>query len=106
MTSSVSKSEQSYIKSALQATPALRNDGRGLYDFRHISIETGLAPLANGSARAVVGNDLEVTEVIVAAKLEVEDVDEDEDDLGEGFHTRNESDNGASNGRISFTVAW
>ncbi|KAL3901398.1 MAG: hypothetical protein SGPRY_012281, partial [Prymnesium sp.] len=33
----------------------LREDGRGLLDFRHISLEMGLFPQAGGSARIQMG---------------------------------------------------
>ncbi|KAI0338118.1 ribosomal protein S5 domain 2-like protein [Trametopsis cervina] len=76
--SSISKSERSYIQSSLHSTPAIRADGRGLADFRHVFLETGIAPLANGSARVNVGKAAHEggggTEVIAAVKLEVENV--------------------------------
>lgn len=90
---SVSKSERSYIQSSLRSKPAFRADGRGLTDFRNIFLETGFAPLANGSARVNAGKSaLEGgggTEVIAAVKLEVEDVQ-----------------GGADEGRIVCNVSW
>lgn len=90
---SVSKSERSYIQSSLHSKPAFRADGRGLSDFRNIFLETGFAPLANGSARVNAGKSaLEGgggTEVIAAVKLEVEDVQ-----------------GGADEGRIVCNVSW
>ncbi|KDQ58027.1 hypothetical protein JAAARDRAFT_177168 [Jaapia argillacea MUCL 33604] len=86
--STLSKSEASYIRTSLLSTPPLRADGRALLDYRPIALETGIAPLANGSARINIGlkesssssraNKAGVgvggTEVIGAVKLEVEDV--------------------------------
>ncbi|KAH8105385.1 ribosomal protein S5 domain 2-type protein [Cristinia sonorae] len=76
---SISKAEKSYIQSALEATPPLREDGRSLYDFRSVLLATGVAPLANGSARLNIGKSPEEggggTEVLAATKLEVETVD-------------------------------
>ena len=47
----------------------IRADGRGRLDYRFLSVEVGLLPLANGSARVtlVTGE----TEVIVAVKAEL-----------------------------------
>ncbi|CCL98489.1 uncharacterized protein FIBRA_00487 [Fibroporia radiculosa] len=74
----ISKAEKSYIQTSLHANPPLRADGRSLLDFRTVLLETGVAPLANGSAKLNVGKiRLEGgggTEVLAAAKLEVEDV--------------------------------
>ncbi|KAF5338799.1 hypothetical protein D9758_012050 [Tetrapyrgos nigripes] len=73
---SISKAEKSYIQAGLLASPSRRTDGRGLSDFRPISLETGVAPLANGSARLSIGHNphdgSSGTEVLAAAKLEVE----------------------------------
>ncbi|KAL7278157.1 ribosomal protein S5 domain 2-like protein [Trametes coccinea BRFM310] len=75
----VSKSERAYIQASLQATPPLRGDGRGLLDFRTVLLETGVAPLANGSAKLNIGKMPHEggggTEVLAATKLEVEDVE-------------------------------
>ncbi|KAI0364643.1 ribosomal protein S5 domain 2-like protein [Pilatotrama ljubarskyi] len=75
----VSKAERTYIQASLQATPPLRGDGRGLLDFRTVLLETGVAPLANGSARLNIGKMPHEggggTEVLAATKLEVEDVE-------------------------------
>ncbi|KAI5117695.1 hypothetical protein M0805_007764 [Coniferiporia weirii] len=79
---SSSKSEQAYIRSSLLSNPPLRLDGRALADYRPIALETQVAPLANGSARVNIGGTglsgagggLPGTEVLAAAKLEVEDI--------------------------------
>lgn len=76
---SSSKAEQSYIQTSLLADPPLRQDGRGLEDFRPIALETSVVDLANGSARVCIGGetlhgiggDLPSTEVLAAVKLEV-----------------------------------
>jgi exosome complex component RRP42 len=96
MSALISRSERSYIQAALRAAEPRRADGRGLHDFRAIGLETGVAPLANGSARVNIGVKTAPeghggTEVLVAVKLEVESVDED----GAG-----------ENGRITCGVSW
>ena len=73
----LSKAEKSYIQSSLLANPPLRSDGRSLNDYRSINLETGVVPLANGSARVSIG--VGGTEVLAGVKLEVEDVEDGED---------------------------
>ncbi|KAL4071909.1 ribosomal protein S5 domain 2-like protein [Scleroderma citrinum] len=86
----LSKAEISYIRSSLLFNPPLRTDGRSPEDFRPIALETGVAPLANGSARVSIGrcgpdSDRETeggnggTEVIAAVKLEVNGAGEEEE---------------------------
>ncbi|KAI6024251.1 ribosomal protein S5 domain 2-like protein [Pisolithus marmoratus] len=86
----LSKVEISYIKTSLLSDPPLRADGRSPEDFRPIVVETGVAPLANGSARVSIGvprggrgHEAEGaggrTEVVAAVKLEVDGVGEDEE---------------------------
>ena len=91
----ISKSERAYIQSSLQANPPLRADGRGLLDFRTVLLETGVAPLANGSARLNIGKMAREggggTEILAAVKLEVEDV---------------QSGDGVDGGRIVCSVTW
>ncbi|KAF8154079.1 ribosomal protein S5 domain 2-type protein [Crassisporium funariophilum] len=76
---SISKAEKSYIQAGLLADPPLRADGRALSDFRTVSLETGIAPLANGSARLSIGKNPHDgsggTEVLAAVKVEVENID-------------------------------
>ncbi|KAI0727662.1 ribosomal protein S5 domain 2-like protein [Fomitopsis betulina] len=78
-TTSISKTERSYIQSSLQANPPLRADGRSLLDYRTVFLETGVAPLANGSAKLNIGKSPQEggggTEILAATKLEVEDVE-------------------------------
>ncbi|KAF7343382.1 RNase-PH domain-containing protein [Mycena venus] len=85
---STSKAEISYIQTGLLSTPPLRADGRGLHDFRTISLETGVAPLANGSAHLNIGKNPHDggggTEVLAAAKLEVETIDGQSDGVNGG----------------------
>ncbi|OBZ72768.1 Exosome complex component RRP42 [Grifola frondosa] len=94
-TASISKSERSYIQSSLLAPTPLRADGRSLLDYRTVLLETGVAPLANGSAKLNIGKMSHEggggTEVLAAVKLEVEDVE-----LGDG----------ADGGRVACSVAW
>lgn len=93
---SLSKAEKSYIQAGLLAAPPSRADGRALLDYRSVALETGVAPLANGSARLSIGRNAHDggggTEVVAATKLEVESVDEN----GEG----------RDGGRIVCTVSW
>ncbi|KAA1470948.1 ribosomal protein S5 domain 2-like protein [Dentipellis sp. KUC8613] len=78
-TISLSKSEKAYIQSSLKASSSLRADGRKPHDYRGIALETGVAPLANGSARLNIGKTNHEqgggTEVLAATKLEVEDIE-------------------------------
>ena len=91
----ISKAESSYIRTALHADPPTRADGRALSDYRTVFLETGVAPLANGSARVNVGKNPQEggggTEVIAASKLEVEHV---------------EDGDGVDGGRIVVNVSW
>jgi exosome complex component RRP42 len=93
--SSISKAEKAYIQSSLLSDPPLRADGRGLTDFRTIALESGVAPLANGSARVSIGRNAYDggggTEVLAAAKLEVESVGDGE---------------GVDGGRVVCSVSW
>ncbi|KAI6144920.1 ribosomal protein S5 domain 2-like protein [Pisolithus tinctorius] len=90
MTTALSKVEISYIRSSLLSAPPLRADERSPEDFRPIAVETGVAPLANGSARVSIGEsrtgrETEAegaaggTEVVAAVKLEVDGVGEDKE---------------------------
>ena len=93
---SLSKSEKSYIQTALRELPPIRADGRSLFDYRSIALETGVASLANGSARVNIGKAAgeesgSGTEVIAAVKLEVENVLDGD---------------GVDGGRIAVTVSW
>ncbi|GLB40678.1 putative 3' exoribonuclease family, domain 1 [Lyophyllum shimeji] len=79
---SLSKAEKSYIQAGLLATPPARADGRALLDARTVALETGIAPLANGSARLSIGRNPRGgggTEVVAASKLEVESIEDDSD---------------------------
>lgn len=91
---SISKAEKSYIQAGLLTSPPRRADGRYLHDFRAIYLETGVAPLSNGSARLSIGrNPLDGsggTEVLAAVKLEVENIEEQTLD----------------GGRIACNVSW
>ena len=91
---SISKAEKSFIQAGILGAPSRRGDGRGLHDFRPIALETGVAPLANGSARLNIGRNPHDgsggTEVLAAVKLEVENVGED----------------GVDGGRMVCNVSW
>lgn len=92
---SISKAEKAFIQSSLLSDPPLRADGRGLIDFRTIALESGIAPIANGSARVSIGRNAQDggggTEVVAAAKLEVESVGDGE---------------GVDGGRVACSVSW
>ena len=82
----LSKAEISYIQSSLVSDPPLRADGRSPEDFRQIALETGVAPLANGSARVSIGRTgrdtdggSSGTEVVAAVKLEVDGIGEEKE---------------------------
>ncbi|KJA22089.1 hypothetical protein HYPSUDRAFT_139661 [Hypholoma sublateritium FD-334 SS-4] len=92
---SISKAERSYIRAGILANPPSRADGRSIYDFRSIALETGIAPLANGSARLSIGRNPHDgsggTEILAATKLEVESIEP--------------GVSGVEGGRISCTVS-
>jgi exosome complex component RRP42 len=93
----LSKSEQSYIKSAILLKPPQRSDGRKLQEFRPIALRTGgdVAPLANGSAHLKLGG----SEVMAAIRLEVESV------RHSGISGDDESQ-GRDGGRVVCSVNW
>ncbi|KAF8474461.1 ribosomal protein S5 domain 2-like protein [Russula ochroleuca] len=74
----LSKSEKAYIQASLQAQSPLRGDGRSLHQFRAVTLQTGVVPIANGSAHLNLGRSSDEsmggTEILAAAKLEVEDI--------------------------------
>lgn len=74
----LSKSEKSYIQTSLQSQSPLRGDGRSLHEFRSVTLQTRAVPIANGSAHLNLGRSSDEniggTEVLAAAKLEVEDI--------------------------------
>ncbi|KAF8632708.1 hypothetical protein AX15_001732 [Amanita polypyramis BW_CC] len=78
---SLSKAEKSYVQTGILSDPSLRADGRPLKSYRNVELETGVAPLANGSARVSIGREGKHvgggTEVVAATKLEVEGLDEE-----------------------------
>ena len=102
----LSKSEKSYIQSSLQAKSPLRTDGRSLHQFRAITLQTGVVPSANGSAHLNLGRSsdesLGGTEVLAAAKLEVEDIGLS----SSSGNSSGPSSSGVEGGRIVCTVSW
>lgn len=87
----ISKAERAYIVESLSLPTPYRTDGRPLHAYRNVALETGDAPLANGSAHVKIGGSAGVaggggTEVRAGAKLEVA------------------TDDGL--GRVSVTVTW
>ena len=93
----VSKSEQSFLRTSILATPPHRRDGRGLGDFRPIAVKSGgdIAPLANGSGRVNLGG----TEVIAAVKLEIENI-------GSTGRSPAEEGEGKDGGRVACAIIW
>ncbi len=65
-----------YLK--MLAKDGLRIDGRGFDDFRKVSIETGIAKKAEGSAQVTIGN----TKVMAGVKMEVGEPYPDSPDEG------------------------
>ncbi|KAH7284675.1 hypothetical protein KP509_34G066100 [Ceratopteris richardii] len=61
----LSAAERRYLTDGI--AQGLRNDGRGLYDFRAFSVELAIIPQANGSARVRLG----ATDVITSVKAEL-----------------------------------
>jgi hypothetical protein len=82
---SSSKSEKSYTQTALRGSSSVRAESHSLLDYHSIVLETGVASLANGSARVNAGKTADEesgsrTEAITAVKLEVENVLEGRED--------------------------
>jgi exosome complex component RRP42 len=100
---SLSKSEKAYIQTSLQAQSPLRGDGRSLHEFRAVTLQTGVVPIANGSAHINLGRSFDEntggTEVLAAAKLEVEDISSS---VGSG----STGSSSVEGGRIVCTVSW
>ena len=57
---------KSYLSALLKKEQ--REDGRGLFDYRNVKIETGAIERSSGSARVKIGN----TEVLVGVKMDVD----------------------------------
>jgi len=62
---SISASERRYLLDGI--AHGLRNDGRGCFDYRRITFETGMIPTAEGSCRLRAGD----TDLIVGVKCEM-----------------------------------
>ncbi len=94
----LSKSEKAYIQTSLQAQSPLRADGRSLHEFRAVTLQTGVVSIANGSAHLNLGRSSDEsiggTEVLAAAKLEVEDT------------AAANGSSGVEGGRIVCMVSW
>lgn len=72
----ISESEKLFIIDGIQQN--VRTDGRTILDFRPFSIETGIVPQTNGSARIKLSN----TDILVSVKVEVGEPDPDFPDQG------------------------
>ena len=68
----LSPSEIKYVHDGVRQ--GIRRDGRNLIDLRHLQINTGLLPQANGSAR--IRTMLSGTDVLCGVKFEVGSIDE------------------------------
>jgi len=73
----ISASEEYFI--TIGAEDGIRNDGRGALDYRPIHVESGVLPLANGSARVRIGED--ETDVLVSVKADLTTEDSIEESL-------------------------
>jgi len=73
----ISASEGYFITTG--AEDGIRNDGRGALDYRPIHVESGVLPLANGSARVRIGED--ETDVLVSVKADLITEDSIEESL-------------------------
>jgi len=62
---SLSESERRFLLDGV--THGLRNDGRGCFDYRRISFETGTIPTSMGSCRLKAGD----TDIIIGVKCEM-----------------------------------
>jgi exosome complex component RRP42 len=102
----LSKSEKAYIQTSLQSQSPLRGDGRSLHEFRSITLQTRIVPIANGSAHLNLGRSSDEsiggTEVLAAAKLEVEDIAA----ASAALDSSNGNASGVEGGRIVCTVSW
>lgn len=109
----LSKSEKAYIQTSLQSQSPLRADGRSLHEFRSVTLQTRVAPIANGSAHLNLGRSSDEsvggTEILAAAKLEVEDISvaalTATTALGSN-NGNNGNHSGSEEGRIVCTVSW
>jgi exosome complex component RRP42 len=103
----LSKSEKAYIQTSLQSQSPLRGDGRSLHEFRSVTLQTQVAPVANGSAHLNLGRSSDEniggTEILAAAKLEVEDIAAPAATVGS---SNGNGSGGSEGGRIVCTVSW
>lgn len=74
----ISKAERAFIQGGVDA--GVRGDGRGRLDYRFVSVDTGLLPQANGSARVTLVNAS--TDVLGAVKAELAEPAADTPDQG------------------------
>lgn len=65
MLGKISASEARFIEEGVKLN--VRSDGRGRNDYRHMIIETGVVPQANGSCRLRLSS----TDVLVGVKVEI-----------------------------------
>jgi exosome complex component RRP42 len=107
----LSKSEKAYIQTSLQSQSPLRGDGRSLHEFRSVTLQTQVAPIANGSAHLNLGRSSDEsiggTEILAAAKLEVEDIaSASSAAAASAVGSSNGNGSGSEGGRIVCTVSW
>ena len=55
---SLSQSEKDYVIGGVDA--GIRSDGRGLQQYREVSVEDSVFPHTHGSSRVVIGGGLEI----------------------------------------------
>jgi exosome complex component RRP42 len=79
MYSPVSSSEREYIRQGCEEGTDIRADARKGNDHRAVSVETGIFPHLNGSARVQIGGD---TDVLCSIKAEVVDEKEERKSTG------------------------
>jgi exosome complex RNA-binding protein Rrp42 (RNase PH superfamily) len=58
MLKNISSAEKDYITEG--CSEGIRLDGRGLYDFRVMSVEGDIFPHCNGSCRISIGNSVDI----------------------------------------------
>jgi len=75
----ISEAERRFLIDGI--VQGLRNDGRGLFDYRRVSFEIGTIPTASGSCRLRAG----ATDILVGVKCEISKVARERPDIGH-FH--------------------
>ena len=74
----ISAAEISYLRQGVEQN--IRTDGRNRLDYRAITMESGVLPQSNGSARITIGNG--ETDLLASVKVEVGEPAVDEPNKG------------------------